>query len=90
MLIDALLDFLVMLLGLLLEPLKMDVLPAQIALVVADFIGYISAACGIIAEYTHFTYLLALLGVCIAVDMVSTLYRALMWVLRKIPILNIS
>lgn len=89
MLINALLSFLAESLAALLLPLRMELLPLEVELKIAAFIGYIASAVGILAEYTHFAYLLALLGVAIAVDIVHTLYLALMWVLRKIPILSI-
>lgn len=89
MLINALLSFLAELLALLLEPLQMELLPLTVSVKIAEFLAQCAAGVAVIAEVTHFEYILALLGVCIAVDMVHTLYSVLMWILRKIPLLSI-
>lgn len=58
--------------------------------IIAQFLAYIASGVEIVATYTHFTYLLTLLGLVIAIDTFFMAYKFVMWVLRKLPFVNIS
>lgn len=51
---------------------------------------YVNNAVDILATYVDIPFLLVMLGLIIAVDIAVTIYKVVMWVVRKIPLLNIS
>lgn len=89
MLIEALLNLIVALLHVLFLPLQIDSLPDQISQTLLLFIGYIADGVAVVAAYTHFSYLLVLLGIVIVVNGIYFSYSVIMWILKKIPFLGI-
>lgn len=61
---------------------------------VMDFVetafDYIVAGVGLLANYAPVTYLLALFGMVLALDVAMLLYKLIMWVLKKVPNANVS
>lgn len=89
MIIEALLNLVVALIGVLLLPLKLASLPATVITTVEAVIAYFLDGMAIIGAYTHLGYLLSLFSVVILIDTVMLTYKVIMWILRKIPFLNI-
>lgn len=65
-------------------------LPEQALEYVNTFFDYLVGATGIVANYTPLGYLLTLFGVILAVDAGLLIYKFVMWVVRKIPMLGIK
>ena len=90
MIVQLLLDLVYGLVNLLTMPIDIPNLPENVATIFETITQYISAGLGILACYTHVSYLLTLLGIVLAVDIGVHLYHFVMFVLRKIPILGIK
>ena len=65
-------------------------LPPEVAQVVAQITQYLVTGLQIVANFTHLDYLLVLFGVVVAVDAGMLVYKFIMWVIRKIPMLGIE
>ena len=92
MIINAVLQVVLWLLELVLSQVEVfgDEPTEAIALVVGDVITLIVSGCRILAAYTDFSYLLILLGLVLIINAFHTGYKVVLWILRKIPFLNIS
>lgn len=53
--------------------------------VMSDVYGYLEQGAGVLASYTHFTYLCNLLSIVILFKAFLWGYHVIMWILRKIP-----
>lgn len=89
MVIKALMTLVRQLLLIVLRPIKIISMPATIATVFGYVITLFASGVGIVAHYTHFEYICILLGVIISVNAFISGYRLIMWILKKIPFLNI-
>lgn len=58
---------------------------ANIASVMSDVFSYLEQGAGVVATFTHFSYLCSLLSCVIIIKTFFMGYNVLMWVLRKIP-----
>lgn len=65
-------------------------LPAEVSTYVNDFLGYLGTGIALLSNYCHLSYLLVLFGLVVAVDVGISLYKFVMWVLKKIPMLGIE
>ena len=65
-------------------------LPEQALDYIDTLFDYIVAGTGIVANYTPLSYLLTLFAIVISVDIALLLYKFVMWILRKIPMLGIE
>lgn len=65
-------------------------LPETVQGYIDTLFDYIVAGTGIVANYTPLSYLLALFAIVLAVDVGLLLYKFVMWVIRKIPVISIS
>lgn len=65
-------------------------LPENVLEYLNIFFEYISAGASILSNYTPLEYLLTLFMLIVSVDAGIFLYHLVMWVLRKIPLLDIS
>ncbi|MBQ8921414.1 MAG: hypothetical protein IJ060_04540 [Oscillospiraceae bacterium] len=90
MIINALLRVVLVLLGILFAPLSLVALPASVSSIFLGAVGWLINGFRIIAVYTDLSYLLVLFGIVAAFDAVLWLYKIIMWILRKIPFLNIK
>lgn len=59
----------------------------EFSLSIADYIGM---GIGILSVYTDLGYLITLFGIIFTIDVGVMMYKFVMWVIRKIPIANIS
>lgn len=90
MIIELLLDMLYGIFSLLTTPINIPQLPETVHTYLTQFFDYLEMGAGILANYSHFSYLMTLFGIIIAVDIGIKLYHFVMWILRKIPMLGIS
>lgn len=90
MIVSALLSLVIWFLSLLFAPLTLLAFPQSVASVFMDGLGLILQGLRVLGAYTHLSYLLILFGVVAAFDAAVWLYKIIIWVLRKIPFLNIK
>ena len=89
-LIDGLIDLVFGLVSLILSAFDIPEFPPELMQVVNSLSQYIQMGIAILSNYCHMSYLLALFGIVLAVDVAILGYRFVMWILRKIPMLGIS
>lgn len=89
MLIEAVLGLVLQIVRLLLLPIQIDDLPDAIKEKALEAFLLIVRGGQVVAAYTHFSYLVVLLTFVLAVNALIAGYRLIMWVLKKIPFLNI-
>ena len=90
MLIQGVLNLIAGLFRLLLLPLRLISMPARVAEIFSDVIGYFVQGVAILQAYTHFSFLFLLFSFCVAVETLYLGYHFIMWILRKIPFLGID
>lgn len=90
MIIMGLMELVYSLFSLLTSPINIPSLPDSIGAVAEMLLGAISTGLGLLACYCHLDYLLSLWAVLIAVDLGLYLYKFVMWILKKIPMLGVS
>lgn len=90
MLIKAILDVVYAIFSVLTAPINIPAMPDSVSTIMADALEYIRVGLQIVASYTHLSYLLVLFGIVVAVDVGILVYKFVMWVLRKIPMLGLS
>lgn len=90
MLIETLLNVIMAFLRLLFLPIQIENLPETVASTIQLFLVYMADGVAIVAAYTHFSYLLVLLGIVVVIDLVYTVYIVLMWIIKKIPFLGVQ
>lgn len=90
MIVNALIDMLYGLIDWLTSGLNIPALPDEVMQVAASVTEYLVMGLKFIANYTHLDYLLVLFGIVAAVDAGMLVYKFVMWVIRKIPMLGIE
>ena len=89
MIVEALLGLVSWIIDILLFPLEIEELPQKVAEILLMITSFFLRAASIIAAYIDTPYILALLGFVISFNAVLALFDFIMWVLRKIPFINI-
>lgn len=89
MIVEALLGLVSWIIDILLFPLEIEELPQKFAEILLMITSFFLRAASIIAAYIDTPYILALLGFVISFNAVLALFDFIMWVLRKIPFINI-
>lgn len=90
MIIEGLLNVVYALFSLLTAAINIPAMPEEIQEVILQVIDYLTTGIALLANWTHFGYLLVLFGVVLAVDTGILLYQLIMWFVRKIPMLGIE
>lgn len=90
MIIQAILTVIYNVFKVLTAPIDIPSMPENVQSVMSEFLEWVQVGLQIVATYTHENYLLVLFGIVVAVDVGIMLYRFVMWVLKKIPMLGIS
>lgn len=85
MIVEGLLDLLYGLLDLLLRPIDIPDLPQGVEDVMQTAGSYITQGLGVVAAFTHLSYLTGLFAVVIVIEVAMLLYKFVRWVLQKIP-----
>lgn len=90
MIIKLLLELLYGIFSVLTLPINIPQLPETAQSYLTQFFDYLEMGAGILANYTHFGYIMSLFGVVIAVDVGIKLYHFVMWIIKKIPMMSVS
>lgn len=90
MIITGLLNLLVAFLTVLLSPLQLIPLPQGLENILAQGIGYIMQGINLLSAYVHMPYILALFSFVLSLEVMTLAYKAIMWILRKIPFFGIN
>ena len=90
MIIDALMTVVYGFFDLLTSGISIPPLPDGVVDVITTVLSYISAGMGFLANYCHLGYLVSLFGVIVAVDAGMLIYKLVMWIIKKIPMLGIE
>lgn len=90
MIIEALMNVIYTLFEVLTSPISIPSLPEGIHGVIDVALDYIAVGLSLLINYTDLGYLLTLFGLVIAVDAGLLLYKLVMWIIRKIPMLGIE
>lgn len=65
-------------------------LPEQVQTYINSLFDYLVSGASILANYTPLGYLMTLFGVVVSVDIGINVYKFVMWILKKIPMINIK
>ena len=90
MIIEALMNVIYMLFELLTSPISIPSLPVGVQDVITGALDFISVGVAFLANYCDIGYLVTLFGVILAVDAGMLIYKFVMWVLKKIPMIGIQ
>lgn len=90
MIVNALIDLLYGLIDWITSGLNIPSLPPEVMEVANQVTEYLVVGLKLIANYTHLDYLLVLFGLVAAVDAGMLVYKFIMWIVRKIPMLGMS
>lgn len=71
-------------------PISIPTMPDGVKEVIALSIDYLGEGVAILSNYVDMNYLLSLFGIIIAVDIGMLVYKLVMWVIKKIPMLGIE
>lgn len=89
MLVETLFNIIYLLIDVLTLGIKVPFMPAKVGELLGILLEYISTGIAILGAYFDMSYLLILFGIIILVDASVTAYKLIMWILSKIPVLNI-
>lgn len=64
--------------------------PEEVTEYINQFMSFVSAGAGIVANYIPLGYCITLFGIILAIDIGISVYHLVMWVLRKIPVASIN
>lgn len=90
MIIYLLLELIYNLFSILTLPINIPSLPDSITSIMNQFASYLSTGIAIIGNYFDVGYLLVLFGLVISIDVGISLYKFVMYIIRKIPMMNIK
>lgn len=90
MIVELLLSFAFILLSLLTAPINLPDLPQGVLQTITTYLQYLTDGLVILDCYVDLQYLLVLFGLIVLVDVALLLYKAIMWFIKKIPMLNIK
>ena len=90
MIVELLLSFAFVLLSLLTAPINLPDLPQGVLQTITTYLQYLTDGLVILNCYVDLQYLLVLFGLIVLVDVALLLYKAIMWFIKKIPMLNIK
>lgn len=90
MIVEALLGLIAWILEFVLLPLEIQELPETFVTVVASILSYIVQGVSILCVYIHPVYIGALLAFVISFNAAINAYRLILFIVKKIPFLNIK
>lgn len=85
MIIEGLLNLILWLLGLLMTPIDIPDLPQGVSTALSYMYTYLADGAGILAAFTHYHFLMALLAIVFVIDAALLLWKFIRWVIQKIP-----
>lgn len=90
MLVESLVSMLINVFDKLTSAIDIPALPASVDDMLWEVWDYLYSGAVILMNYTHWDYLRILFGIVLAIEAAFTIYKLVMWILRKIPMLGIS
>lgn len=90
MLIFLIVTGLIKIFSLLTQEISLPQVPDEAYNVIGTVGEYISMGFSILSSYTDVAYIMTLFGVLVLLDMGVLTYKFIMWIIRKIPLANIS
>lgn len=90
MIIELLQQGLYSIFSLLTSPISIPSIPDNVIEYSNSIAEYIGMGASVISVYTDLSYLLSLFGIIVIIDTAVMLYNFVMWVIRKVPLANIS
>ena len=90
MIVEALLGLIAWILEFVLLPLEIEELPQTFATVAASILSYIVQGVSILCAYIHPVYIGALLAFVISFNAAINAYRLVLFIVKKIPFLDIK
>lgn len=90
MIIEMIMSVIYNVFELLTTPIDIPDLPSSLADILGRFYEYIYMGIGVISNYTHYSYLVTLFMLIVAVELGINIYKLVMFILRKIPMLSIK
>lgn len=90
MIIQALLDVIYAVFWTLTLPISIPAMPDGVKSFIAISLDYIGTGLAILGNFFDVAYLLSLFGLVVAVDVGIMVYKLVMWVIAKIPMLGVK
>lgn len=90
MIIKGLLELLYGVFAILTLPISIPEFPDSIKEVLATALDYITSGVGIVSQFFDLNYLFMLFSLFLIIEGALLVYKLVMWVLRKIPMLSIE
>ena len=90
MIIEALMQVVFVLFELLTSPISIPSLPDEVHSFLNSALVYLENGISILSNYVDLSYLSILIGIVLAVDAGLLIYKLVMWIIRKIPMLGIE
>lgn len=90
MIIEALMNLVYYLFEFLTLPISIPGLPEGVRDVITGALDFISVGIALAANYFDIGYLVTLFGLILAVDAGMLVYKFVMWVIKKIPMIGIE
>lgn len=90
MIIQALIDIIYSVFSILTLPISIPAMPDSVKQFIGTALDYITSGIALVGNFVDMAYLLSLFGIIIAVDVGMLLYKLVMWVIKKIPMLGVS
>lgn len=89
MIIKLLLDVLYGVFAILTAPISIPGMPEEVTEFIAVALDYITSGVCIVSQFFDLNYLFMLFSLIIIVDAGILIYKLVMWVIKKIPMLNV-
>lgn len=90
MIIELLMNLIYTVFEFLTTPIDIPDLPFSFSTTLDTAFEYIYSGIGILTNYTHYQYLISLFMIIVAVEVGIHLYQFVMFILKKIPMINIK
>lgn len=90
MIIKLLMDQILFVFGLLTAAINVPSLPPEVAETVGTMLEYVSMGISFMGNFVNMPYLLVLFNIIVGADVAVLIYRLVMWVMRKIPMIGVS
>ena len=90
MIVELLIDLIYGVFAVLTLPINIPGMPEEVKEIIAIAIDYITSGVGIVSQFFDLNYLFMLFSLIIIVDAAIYVYKLVMWVLNKIPMIDID
>ncbi len=90
MIVNGLLNLLYSVFDILTLPIAIPGIPDGVKQILATALDYITSGVGILAQFFDMNYLFSLFSLIIIIEGAVLIYKFVMWVLKKIPMLGVK